>query len=557
MSAIPASPRQAGHHITSPTSPRSIGSLVSLIPVGLSTSAPSGPTLTASVERARTTQAAPGQYAANKSHSVPRAQVARTKSAPTSPAGRVHPAGLTPLSKIAPIHLESAPIPHAESSRDGALAASLHQGGSAGGAAVVGGDGQVYQRHVSQPLPLQRPAQQHRVRATTTALPPLLNPAARIRVGARPGKFNGSSASSASGSETEGFDSDSTFVPGRAAMRPKQSLSQPDLTALRSRLEGWAGGVAKENAAAEERKAREARRRTPPSRPVPLNTVSAPVGELRSKSQTSLSGMRKSPSPRMSPALISPMTPVLSSSSDGSSPRFGRSFSGGLGGSEDADDDWDGTTDSPSSGSLTFSPKHRTRQRQTLERERDRTRGGLGLSFGPDTPPTPKEEPLPVMIERRLQKSDLFFLRALAVIPSIWGMAVMLLAFVSGELYMESWPWGVDWSREALERLVAGGPALEGPIRKVARGDMVLAMAWVSCLPSVAIASELTYRPCAPPTSASSSPRAWRIAGVRTIPCPPRSPACSRSSASAGPRRTSRFGSSALSARSSPGSLSA
>jgi hypothetical protein len=84
------------------------------------------------------------------------------------------------------------------------------------------------------------------------------------------------------------------------------------------------------------------------------------------------------------------------------------------------------------------------------------------------------------MLERRLQQSNLFWLRALAVIPSLWGMAVMLLAFVSGELYMESWPWGVDWSREALERLVAGGPALEGPIRRVARGDMVLAMAWVS-----------------------------------------------------------------------------
>jgi hypothetical protein len=146
-------------------------------------------------------------------------------------------------------------------------------------------------------------------------------------------------------------------------------------------------------------------------------------------------------------------------------------------GSEDADDDYDGT-DSPSSGSLTFSPKRRPRQRRPV----DKAKGSLGLSFGPETPPAAVKavELLPDLIERKLQDSTLLPLRLLAIVPSVWGIVVLALGFISGEIWVEVWPWGVDLSREALERLVAGGDLTEGFKRTVSRGDMILAMLWVS-----------------------------------------------------------------------------
>ena len=150
----------------------------------------------------------------------------------------------------------------------------------------------------------------------------------------------------------------------------------------------------------------------------------------------------------------------------------------GMTGSEDADDDYE-STDSPSSGSLTFSPKRTRglRQRQVVDRTK-----GLGLIFEPLDPglDTKKEEHAPSLVRSRLHQSSLLPLRLLAVIPSVWGIAVVADALVTGGLWHDLWPWGIDLSREALERLVQGGINPVGNWRSVSRGDMLLSVAWVS-----------------------------------------------------------------------------
>ncbi|OCF35520.1 hypothetical protein I316_02572 [Kwoniella heveanensis BCC8398] len=226
----------------------------------------------------------------------------------------------------------------------------------------------------------------------------------------------------------------------------------------------------------------------------------------------------------MSP--INARTPLSSSSDeDGFRPfpplASHRSFTGlasGFGGmsSEDADDDYE-STDSPSSGSITFSPK-RTRGSGSLRHRfpfqtdkdgpRDRPRfspvssgSGLGLSLGPSStmsnspaPVSPKslapdevDENQPLFIrvgikmERWFQHSSLLPLRLLAIVPSLWGIAVLSRALVTGGVWFDVWPWGVDLSREALERVVAGGGWNEGTWRGVRRGDVLLSIAWAIC----------------------------------------------------------------------------
>lgn len=469
MSLIPPSPGPSRHALPHPQSLPSPHSPVALHPVRTSPKQIRQSTLSSPRNRSGTLP-----YGSSGGSSLQ-----YSRSAPTSPAGRVLPAGLTPLSTISDIHLgkfagDSLPRPMAP-----------QRGGSVD-TAGVNLQGYVEPQQQRQLYQLPGPVlantsniTSQQSSASTSTLPPLLNPVARMRLGGRPATGASSNSSSISDTETEGADSDSTYVPGKTGVRHKHSLSQPDLTALRSRLEGWAGGVAKGQA--EEKRAREARRKTPPtvSRALASSSASVQPNNIhpKSKSHASLVGLRGSPSPKQSPALLSPLTPILSSSSDGSSPRvFERAF-GAVGESEDADDDYDGTTDSPSSGSLSFSPKRRVlRQRMSSER----AKGSLGLSFGPDTTPVKREDPLPVLIERRLQQSSLLSLRLLAIVPSLWGIAVLFEALVSADLSVDVWPWGVDLSREALERLVAGGQASEGVSRKVSRGDMVLAIAWVS-----------------------------------------------------------------------------
>ncbi len=388
-----------------------------------------------------------------------------SKSAPSSPLNRPHlPQGLAPLSSISSIQLD--------------LSSQFQPG-------------QLYQRKSSSPLPSSlaaqqagpsqqgpQPAQARSVFFSSGALarPSALsrNDCSRSRTPTinRPG-------SSSEDTETE-LESDSTFVPGR--VKHKQSLSQPDLTALRS----WVGRVAQGQL--EERRARDARgprfptlaKNTPASRSIPTKAQASTFGRTPlSKSQPSLVALRGPPSPRQT-SMIPPMTPVfsrhyLSSMSEGSSiPKLGSS---GITGSEDADDDYE-SNDSPSSGSLTFSPKRTRRPRQRDMAERSKL---LGLTLEPaaKVDEAAKEEPIPAFIERRLQQSSLLSLRLLAIAPSLWGICVLVQALATGVLWHDVWPWGVDLSRDALERLVQGGMGYEGTWRPVSRGDMLLSIAWV------------------------------------------------------------------------------
>ena len=329
-----------------------------------------------------------------------------------------------------------------------------------------------------------------------------------------------SPGSSSSETETE-VDSDSTFVPGR--IRSKKSLSQPDLTALRTRLEGWAGGVAKGQAAERmEKKARGQKesyrdykkRNTPPTRTtgLPLSPEFRAThlnGWNAAGAPTHISNLRRS-SPRnsLTPLALTPTSPSTPSSSDGLSPKSTRmrALSDpyvseqergrvtllhrelGLDGwtqSDDADDDYDGTTDSPSSGSLTFSPKRKGSGLRNRRYTPDRApRGSLGLTFSPEVAATKREDMIPDLIERRLQESSLLPLRLLAIVPSAWGILLLLNAVVTGVLWVDLWPWGVDLRKSSIERMIAGETNFQGVQKAVDRGDMLLAMAWVSWEPS-------------------------------------------------------------------------
>jgi hypothetical protein len=156
-------------------------------------------------------------------------------------------------------------------------------------------------------------------------------------------------------------------------------------------------------------------------------------------------------------------------------------------GSEDADDDDE--TDSLSSGSLTFSPKHRNNRhvvrQRSLPGDKLGQRGTLGLSLEPTVSNSADEasrrsvDIKAASIEARLQRSSLLSFRLLAIVPALWGSTVLTHALFSGALWYDVWPWGVDFGREALERLVAGDTVDEGILLPIHRGDMVLAIAWV------------------------------------------------------------------------------
>lgn len=308
----------------------------------------------------------------------------------------------------------------------------------------------------------------------------------------RSGSDSRSRISSGSETETE-VDSDSTFVPGR--IRHQHSRSQPDLSAFRSRLvEGWADGVRREQL--EERRLasvattnvtnvanvvrrRSQGRKTPPMRPIPLSGGPVPPA----LAAFSLHGRQ---SPRQSTTSIPALTPIHAEASEYEQSYSPRSPMGGMTGSEDGDDDLE-SVDSLSSGSLTFSPKQRRgllRQR-SLQADKGVSRA-LGLTFEPTPTNSADEAPRrsidikAASIEARLRRSSLLSFRLLAIVPSMWGIAVLTHAFFTGAIWGDVWPWGVDWSREALERLVAGHNADEGIKMPIHRGDMIFAIAWVS-----------------------------------------------------------------------------
>ncbi|BEJ15735.1 hypothetical protein CspHIS471_0503400 [Cutaneotrichosporon sp. HIS471] len=322
---------------------------------------------------------------------------------------------------------------------------------------------------------------------------------ARRRAGSNP---RPPSSTSSEDTETD-VDSDSTLMPGR--MRHQHSKSQPDLTALRSRLaESWANQQQEERRLREEAQAhsllsrrRSHGRNTPPIRPIPL-AAAHPHAHPHRQSSTGFAstlpqgalGLRHSP--RASAVALSHLTPISSSprteSSADDSPWSLRGITlppGGMTGSEDADDDLE-STDSPSSGSLSFSPKLRRRQRQNDKRAGSGSSGGpgpvLGLFLEPNSADERGSQSLvdlrPESIEARLRRSSLLNFRLLAVVPALWGISVLTHALITGALWHDVWPWGVDMSRESVERLVQGLHVYEGIERPVHRGDMALAIAW-------------------------------------------------------------------------------
>jgi len=311
--------------------------------------------------------------------------------------------------------------------------------------------------------------------------------------------------------ETEyDFDSDTTFKPnlgrGRSesnstVVRHKQSRSQPDLTALRNEVEGWAGVVA--------RGLEDTR--------VPLHVKGKARVVQRSRSQRS-SGTtgsdkstlgQKTPPAGLSLPLVSTKSPGSKShpllvNLNGSSPQLPltpvdllRRQSQPETYSEDGDDDYDGIS-SPSSGSLSFSPRKnrdisRLRPPSSLAGESDISIGlrrrdrGLGLSLGL----TPSDENL--LAQREAPRPPRFVqwwifaqaallrqLPILAIGPAAWSFCVLLAALLQGKVGQDVWPWGVDLSPEALETLVQGGGLNEGDLMDVDRGDMALCVAWVS-----------------------------------------------------------------------------
>lgn len=353
-------------------------------------------------------------------------------------------------------------------------------------------------------------------------------PTARVHGRSRSRSSPRSSISSGSETETE-VDSDSTFVPGR--VRHQHSRSQPDLSALRSRreVEGWADGVRRHQL--EDRRAREAReaaaivsagsaaglvrrkshgRKTPPpTRPLALNPSYSNGSAYASSSQPLGALGLRHVSPRASTISIPHLTPITATSSPRSDPRSDssddmspgssiRSPVGGMTGSEDADDDF-GSNDSPSSGSISFSPKYRRRMRPGADDIARAAALGLLLDPGNSADEQPRRSSIDLKaasIEARLRRSTFVSFRLLAVVPALWGISVLGHALVTGSLWHDVWPWGVDFSREALDRLVAGTHPYEGIERPVNRGDMTLAILWALLTAHFcfSLATGLSYR---------------------------------------------------------------
>ncbi|GMK55643.1 hypothetical protein CspeluHIS016_0206990 [Cutaneotrichosporon spelunceum] len=319
---------------------------------------------------------------------------------------------------------------------------------------------------------------------------------ARRRAGSNPRQ---PSSTSSEDTETE-VDSDSTLMPSR--MRHQHSKSQPDLTALRSRLaESWANQQQEERRLREEAQAHSllSRRRshgrsTPPIRPISLAGAHPPHLHLHRQSSTGVAsalaqsslGLRHSPrASTVAPSLLTPISsspqPEASAELSPWSLRGTTLPQGGMTGSEDADDDLESTDSPSSSGSLSFVPKLRRRQRQNDKRPSS-SGPVLGLLLEPNSADERVSQSLvdlrPESIEARFRRSSLLNLRLLAIVPSMWGISVLTHALISGTLWHDVWPWGVDMSRDAVDRIIQGLHVYEGIERPVHRGDMALAIAW-------------------------------------------------------------------------------
>ncbi|WWC73149.1 uncharacterized protein I206_107115 [Kwoniella pini CBS 10737] len=509
-----------------------------------------------------------------------------TRSAPTSPSGRLVMQGLTPLNNISTLPSDATPTYSQGSQKVYAQRLSQQQQsqGLMGPPATLPSQYNLNQQRPPQfhshslppanpllTLPVsgsnQQPSPAHislagpsRQQSYPNAIPiPIPSnsshmPSAKSITRTRPRQ---SFSSAWSHGEDSGLDSDATVRPGSKGdmSRHKGSLSQPDLTVLRSkRVEGWAGHMRSEGGPTKtpipqadipsggeiKRRSSGHRQKTPPSSysKTPPSDKEGWLPASPSRSYSSLSSLRKSPSssPRSSQLNIPTMSPIIPnrvitplSNSSSEDEEYVSLISSGInrtssslerGSSEDADDDYESTstsTNSPggSSGSITFSPKRtkrfgssgNLRSRFPLDRKgsypsisststTSNDAGGLGLNLNGDTSETitaktdkttssmentSKSKGLVEKFEDFFRNSTLLPLRLLAIIPSLWGICVLVEALITGGLWVDVWPWGVDLSREALERLVAGGENTEGVWRSCDRGDAILCIAWAIC----------------------------------------------------------------------------
>jgi hypothetical protein len=228
----------------------------------------------------------------------------------------------------------------------------------------------------------------------------------------------------------------------------------------------------------------------------------------KSRSSTSLHSMRERKSPNQSPRHpslplgrsptmsprnsshnLSPLTPLTSPGSMSPHRRMG-SMGMGLGnrGGSDADAEYDSLTDD---SSLSFTSKrrhsgpvlrHRANAAASTSASAATTAGtnGLGLSLnGAAGDQTKVEDLIPEALERLYQSSSLLYLRILAFVPACWGTLVLSHGVITGGVYHDVWPWGADFSSEAMYRRSHGSFLDEGLWKPAVRGDLILSIAWV------------------------------------------------------------------------------
>lgn len=364
---------------------------------------------------------------------------------------------------------------------------------------------------------------------------------------------------SGSGSETEkgGSDSDVTVIDHRRA--GKASYSQTDIAGLQNRMTGYftattqvnnstnpSSGIAKFRDTDTITLPRHGRRLTPPkpdSRPLPqhsnsvpsttFTTTTSPGKSPKSKSSTSLNSMRKSPSqsprhpslplgrspttsPRHSSHNLAPLTPMTSSTSISLSPV--NRYNGIKGGGSDADAEYDSLTDD---SSVSFNTKRHSAY--GIRHRRNPSTGsaghpvggnGLGLSLGADSSDSSKVDDLiPEALERMYRSSSLLYLRILAIVPACWGTLVLTHGVVSGGIWHDVWPWGADFSAEAMYSRSHGTHMEVGIWKSAIRGDLLLAIAWVSHLHWHCNDTRLTSRRSSLAISVSVSRPASHTAG--------------------------------------------
>jgi hypothetical protein len=137
-------------------------------------------------------------------------------------------------------------------------------------------------------------------------------------------------------------------------------------------------------------------------------------------------------------------------------------------GSSDADDD---KSDTHSEDSLSFISKKKRK-----DRERPLPSVGLGLSLGVET----AAEQASVQVEEDWSRAAFRWLRWGSIVPACYGIFVLALALLPGGMWRDVWPWGFDVSAEALEAR-SMGQRYHGEWLRADRGDMILAIIWVSC----------------------------------------------------------------------------